>query len=291
MTTQLVPARRPLAEIAARLSDGLVHAVKVAFVVVVIVFLAANAIPAVHDRLKNFGILDEGVIAETVGIAFVLTVALLHRLDQQVGQLTRAFQEEHGTQSALIFGGVGEVFPRVRAAIQDHPSNEPKILEVLGLTLYATWPQVQAWLKSDSLRGWKIILTSMSPEFLCASGFCPPTWCAEAKAIHAAIQAHVTLKQAELSARNISVEFSTYEAFPAIHGFRVGEREVFISFEHWSETDADILDEPVHFYERIPRTDYSLRAQAYRTLFGNWIDHVKRSAATKSGLLVESERP
>jgi len=279
-----VVSNRPegLAELAARWSEWIIHAVKLVFVVIVTVFLAVNAIPAAREWLKHFGFLDESVVAETVGIAFILTLGLLHRLDQKIGQLTVSIQDEQFMRSGRMFGGVGEVFPHLRAAIESHPKNEPKTLEVLGLTLYATWPQVQAWLTSEAFRGWTIVLTALSPEFLKTAPYCPPAWPAEADAVRHAILDHAKSRRAELAGRQIVLEFFMYEAFPAVHGFRLGGRDVFVSFEHWSDIAPDRIDEPVQFYERILGTDDSLRAQAYRNLFGNWIDHAKRSATTKS---------
>lgn len=77
----------------------------------------------------------------------------------------------------------------------------------------------------------------------------------------------------EMHARSVTLELFLNHNFPAMHGFRLGTGEVFISFSQWTgEPGARHLDYARQFYERFRANDRSDRAEEYRSLFDNWID-------------------
>lgn len=268
-----------LGEVVARWGERIVVLAKIVFVCVAILLLMAYAIEPVREWLIARRWMADTAITEAVGIAFVLTFALLEHLDRQIKRVIHAIAaEQQGRKSNVILGGVGEIYPYVQAAVEDGDKRRKRSIEVLALTLHATWTPFQNWLNSDKLWGWKITLFNLSPQFIRNSGYCPAAWATQAEAVEEAVRKYVKECGQDLKARHIELTLYSCERFPAVHGLRLDGEEIFISFEHWSETDYETLQDPVHFYERIPWQDRSPRGEAYRELFANWIEHARAHA-------------
>ena len=89
------------------------------------------------------------------------------------------------------------------------------------------------------------------------------------------IQEYVLTHREELAARRISIGVYGYKAFPAIHGFRLGDGALIMSWSHW---DRGELSKPRHFFELFRSMDHLARANEFRKLFDNWFDHALTTA-------------
>ena len=154
-----------------------------------------------------------------------------------------------------------------------------RTVDVLGLTLFTAWNQLQGFLQQPETRGWTVRMLCLCPDFTEAGvAGVPAEWAAEARMQAATIRRFIAAQDASLRERRMSLSLECYRAFPAIHGFMLGNGTLFVSVTRW-EDGQDELAKPYHPYEKIEASDHSRRADIYRQMFGNWVDHARRTAA------------
>ena len=273
-----------MGSIVGRWAERAVTFCKALFLAIASLLLVASAIAPVRKRLQALGVFDDEVMNEAIGIAFILTVALMELIYRQMKQMKRmlaAGRAPLANGSEVLKGGVGNVYPHLLDTVRKANSRGEHSLEVLGLTLYTAWPQVEAWVAANELNGWTIVLHSLAPNFVQSNSELPATWAPQSQGMIESIRAFVDARKDELGRRKIALSVNAYAGFPAVHGFRVG-REILISFSQWnSQTATPKLDTPTYFYERFGPDDQSHRAEAYRSLFANWISHAERSSGAR----------
>jgi hypothetical protein len=251
--------------------------VQIGFLVLVAGLIVSWAIPPVRDRLLQGRWFDEHTMNEAVALALLLTMGLLHHLYRQMTEVSHELKHLIGMGSNIIHGGVGQVYPHLLGALESGGRGRRRSLEVLGLTLYTAWPQIHAWISEGSAHDLDITLYCLEPEFIVGqSNWIPQYWENHAKAQIDSIRRFTEENAQDIKARSIAINLIRYSGFPAIHGFRLGSGELFISFSWWSGDFGNRhLGDPNHFYERFRADDRSARAEEYRSLFGNWIDEAR----------------
>lgn len=185
----------------------------------------------------------------------------------------------NGVRTRILDKGVlGEVYPRLQEQIRQTSSPAEKVLDVLGLTLSATWPRIKFWLEEDDslLTGWTVVLRILDPDLLEGIGrqWFDPNWVAEIRSVVSEIE-ELQADKARLENRGITVALRKYSLAPAIHGFRTGGC-YFISFVQWDGKTGKIA-RPYQDYEVLPLEDASPRASDYKRLFDNWLQRIDAS--------------
>jgi hypothetical protein len=100
-------------------------------------------------------------------------------------------------------------------------------------------------------------------------------WLGQVKAKQKEITEFKERHEAELRGNQVTLNVKTYSFFPGVHGFRTSDGHLMISFVQWSK-DQKTVDNPNQFYELFAPSDISARANAYRSLFENWLDRADR---------------
>ncbi len=186
-------------------------------------------------------------------------------------------------KSTIIHGGVmGDVYPRLRQIMSETQDPDQRTLDVLGLTLYNTWPQVRAWIEEDTrpLEGWTVRLRILDADMLADSGasqWFDAHWKAEVKGMLQVVRDYRTQCKDALAAQNIDLDIWPYRVFPAVHGFRTGSGFHFVSFLRWSDRTEHVA--PAQYgYELLPPALDGARSREYKALFDNWLDQADRTA-------------
>jgi hypothetical protein len=246
-----------------------------------LVVLAAWTITPLRDTLVRTGYFDDKTILAMLGVLVALTLSSLDDLFKRVRTLSDDVAELAPVQPKLVSRGVTEVYGPLLQELKTVPRRHRRI-DVLGLTLFTAWDQLEGWLSEPDTQGWTITLLCLDPAFAARQvpGI-PAAWYDAARNKTEEITAYRAAKEKDLRQRRIKLTVVHYAAFPALHGFRVGNDALFISSVHW-EPNADQLAKPYHFYDVFAAKDRSERAEAYRSLFANWFDHAKRTAAPRS---------
>ena len=261
----------------------MVQLVSTVVVVLAPLLLVAWAIAPTRAWLQHHAYFDDTTILALLGLVISLTLVHFNHLLKRTEDVRQALTDMSKSQSGVIANGVSEVYPELMQELQESPTGK-RTVDILGLTLFTAWNQLQGFLQNPAVNGWRVRLLCLSPEFLhSANRGVPDDWHDEAKLQIRNICAYINENRRSLAARGICIRLETYNAFPAMHGFMLGNGTLFISLTHWEE-GQDQLAKPYHPYEKVAASDLSRRAEVYRQLFKNWMDH-----ASSTGDIVACE--
>jgi hypothetical protein len=236
--------------------------------------LAAWTVSPLRDFLLKTGYFDDKTVVAMLGITLALILSSLDDVFKRIQTIGKDVASLVPTQSKLVKRGVTDVYGPLLAELKTVP-RRARTIDVLGLTLFTAWNQLEGWLSQPDAEGWKVTLLCLDPDFGAkAIPGIPSDWYEAAKSISTQIAAYDAAHRVELETRNIELIVLQYAAFPAIHGFRIGNGTLFISCTHW-ETAVDSLAKPYQFYDVFAASDQSERAEAYRSLFDNWFGHAR----------------
>ncbi|RZQ60264.1 hypothetical protein [Amycolatopsis suaedae] len=238
------------------------------------IYLVLSTIEPTRLILERY-VLKLNVEVLTAIVAIMLEVAIIavYQLGRQVRKLrTELAPRVHGQ----VVYDVSTVVEAVRRLGADGRRGE-RTLEVLGLTLNTTWPQLAAWLTGhESPSRWRITLYCLDPEFAETCDELPGHWSTEAARSAHRVRALLEEEAGDLEQRRITVDLRTYDFVPVVHGFRLGNGEIFLAYLQWSESGRV---RPFEFYERIAPEDTSERANRYRDLFDSWLARAEHRSA------------
>lgn len=154
-------------------------------------------------------------------------------------------------------------------------------LDVLGLTLFSAWPTLSFNLQQREYSDWSIRMATISPHAVEAAKWLPDDWSEESQANIRAIEKF--REEPKIKQRNIQIEILKYDFVPAVHGFRLGNGDIYISNLLWQGDGR--LGKPGFSYEFIPYTETGPSAEAYRELFANWFTRAETGSASIDGTL------
>lgn len=257
-----------------------VQAANAVVVVLAPLVLIAWAIVPVRDWLRHRAYFDEGTIIGLLGLVISLTLVHFNHLVRRTDQVTQALADLSRSRSGVIANGVTDVYPELLAELRALPVRARQV-DVLGLTLFTAWNQLQGFLPQPETRGWTVRLLCICPGFVERElpGI-PREWAGESRRQAETIRRFLEKQAASLAERDVKVSLECYAAFPALHGFILGNGTLFMSVTQW-EAEQDELAMPYHPYEKIDATDHSRRAHVYREIFRNWVDHARSTATTR----------
>ena len=217
------------------------------------VVLVLIQIPWVESVVDGIGL--ENTAKLRWGILTVLVVAVLLEL-REVSR--RATPDTAGRQH---FSDPNDMYEVLRQRAQSISKERQRRLDILGLTLYSAWPQISFWLQRPESEGWTVRFATLSPD-ADVLRWVPDDWPRESAHITEQIQ-----HAAEGNAKR-HVEVYHYDYMPSVHGFRLGNGDVFISNVLWQRDGR--LGKRGFSYEYIPHSEAGPAADAYRNLFDNW---------------------
>ena len=164
-------------------------------VVVILILLLAWSIDSVRAWLQAHGLRGFDVPA-AVGIALAATMFVLYSFQQQLRQMGKQISAFSPPPSSnIIHGGIARVYEKFPAILSEFRpgSDSDKTLDVLGLTVFTAWPMLLEPLLSSSLRGWRVNVFFLSPDFIKKNTYFSPQWARDAETQLAAIN-EFTLK-------------------------------------------------------------------------------------------------
>lgn len=221
-------------------------------------------IPWIGDTLQQRGILT---VNSAISTAFVFVLTALFF---EVRSVSSRIDADRGPDHQLL--QLVEVYPKLTTLAASAHKPDEKRLDVLGMTLFMTWPMLRPWLEHPRLDGWTIRLTAVAPD---GRAGVPAQWRTHARQnLDSAREAALS---PDLKARRISIRTYEYDFMPVVHGLRLGTGDLFMSVLRW-RPDGTIEDK-VYSYEFVPASDISARAAAYRQLFESWFGQACRQSS------------
>src|SRR5262245_7794933 len=271
----------------ASLAKRICRAVQVLIALPALLLLAAFSIPALRVQVESIGLVDAMSVLPLLGVLLAVAVSALDDIFKAISTSATEIKRITPASSLIIRGGKAEVFEKLGPMLSNLKGSR-KSLDVLGLTLFTAWPQLKSFLENTDADGWKLRLLCIDPSFRSRApetdATCPVPglsdgWLEEAASHISCVQEYVREHREQLAARRISIAVYGYKAFPAIHGFRLGDGALIMSWVRWDRSE---LGKPHQFYEVFPSTDHSARANEYRKLFDNWFDHALTTARQRT---------
>jgi len=226
--------------------------------------------PGINDLAAEIGV-DDNVQLLTAGAVVILTSILieLRQLDRRVSPAITGLQHYSDPQAmyhALIgtAAGITEV--------------EKRRIDVLGLTLYSAWPEIQFFLERPDVSRWQLRLAAVSPEANAEDLWVPSGWPREAETTIAQVDEFRERRGVD---HHHTIETFEYRFPPVVHGFRLGNGDIFVSTLRWRP--EGFLGKHRFPYDYVPAHDVSPEADAARALFTSWFDRALASHAEAGG--------
>lgn len=258
----------PFGEVLARAR----HYLNVALFFGVLALILASLTDLRHV-LERVGLDQERLLILVVGAGLLVVFNRQGQIESRLEKLAAPKRE------VVIEGAVPEAFPYVREALKTIQSMDHKTLDILALNCNEVWTSLSLWLEHAESTGWKIRIFTMSPEFIRRESAVPDTWATFSELTCREISRFCTQTQ-DLAFRGIGVKLFSYELFPAVHGFRLGNGAIFLAITRWLETDhmASAPIDDHSFFLEFPPDNHSQLAIEARKLFDSWMRKVEASA-------------
>jgi hypothetical protein len=167
-----------------------------------------------------------------------------------------------------------EVYPLLLERIRRISRSDEKVLDVIGMTLYTAWPSIRFWLSRSDLNGWTVRFSAAVSDKPRLSKHVPEAWFHEAQANLDNICDYA--KSPVIQTQRINLQAFSYDFMPSLHGYRLGNGDLFYSILLWQDDGKISIDG--YSYEFIPSEDKSPSAEAARQVFDSWF----RRATIKS---------
>jgi hypothetical protein len=269
MTSTLEP-RRPRNEDAWKdalrdLSTRLMRSVPAGVAFAGTILLLALQVPFLREFFKGLGI-GNNTNFQAVVITLLLTTVLL-----ELRELARTIRRDDAGPQHF---DTGQMYDTLKARADAIKKREHRRIDVLGLTLFSAWIHIgPIWLDRDGCVDWTIRFATLAKDAKSTGTMVPDDWLEESAGKAAQIRKYAQLPATKQ--RRHSIEVVEYDFVPGVHGFRLGNGDLFVSCVRWQE-DGKLGKQ--FTYEFIPCNDVSFRADAYRALFENWFNRAVSGA-------------
>ncbi|HEY2717680.1 MAG TPA: hypothetical protein VGI73_15815 [Solirubrobacterales bacterium] len=230
-------------------------------------------VPGVEDVLTKLGLENNTQLRTAIGV--VILVSILWELRQLKQRVTPAITgRQHYDDPKEMYNALIE-----RAAAIKDP--EQRRIDVLGLTLFSAWPELEFFLERPTVHNWTVRLATLSAAATAPRPWVPESWPNEAANIVTQIKG---FRAAQGADQGHSVEIFEYGFMPVVHGFRLGNGDVFVSILRWRDRRLGKHRFP---YDYVPANDISPEAETTRALFENWFTRAMQSAGEAPAPIAE----
>lgn len=227
------------------------------------VFLLLVQIPPVERLVEDSGLDNSTQLRTAVGV--IILSSILLELRQLRRRITPAISgREHYPDSSEMYDRLKEKL----AGIANQDANrEHWSIEVLGLTLDSAWPVLEPFLERPGVHNWSVRLATMASDAAAPREWVPEGWPKESETTVGQIQ---EFRGRQRKKHHHDIEVFEYDFIPVVHGFKLGNGDIFLSTLRWR--DDGILGEHSFVYDYFPVHDVSAEAAAARELLKNWFE-------------------
>jgi hypothetical protein len=201
-------------------------------------------------------------------------VSIIYEFSQKAENIGRELEKVAINRNAdIIEGGPIEIYADIERELESRLKsgvNKPIEIDVLGYTLYSIQPKIKLWIKKGLLRHVTVNLYCLHSEFIEESECMDSSWVHNSKEYPKLIEDVVRKNMSDLIKDDVKINICRFRHIPAIHGFRIGHGNLYISFALWDKAVIDDADGST--FERIHGSDMSKHAICMRELYSNWID-------------------
>lgn len=232
-----------------------------------VVVLVALQVPWLDEPLKALGFRD------TEEFRTVIVVLVISGLMLEIHDLSQRIAPTPGHRQHFI--NPDDMYHALVGRMRNASRISERRLDVLGLTLFSAWPTIYFNLQQREFTDWTIRMATISPKAVDAARWLPEDWLPESGENVKAVMKFA--QDPGLQKRNIALEILLYDFVPGVHGFRLGNGDIYISNLLWQ--GDGLLGKPGFSYEFIPHGETGPSAEAYRELFNNWFTRAEAASA------------
>jgi hypothetical protein len=219
-------------------------------------------IPWLQGPLDRLGLQSAGVVQTLLLFILVSVFFEVRKLANRSENLT---EQRH-------FADPMDVYPVLHARAKAITRDEDKVLDVLGISLYTAWPTVGFWLNRPDMACWTVRLAAVVRVEDDMGRLIPERWFRESRTNLTDVVE--TSRSAVARNRKITLQAYGYDFMPVLHGFRLGNGDLFYSILCWGDDGKIGRDD--YSYEFVPHEDLSATADAVRKVFDSWFFRATR---------------
>ncbi|HYG95676.1 MAG TPA: hypothetical protein VD741_01085 [Solirubrobacterales bacterium] len=222
-------------------------------------------IPGIQDVGEEIGLDSSRELLIGVGALLLTSILLeLRQLKRKMSPVITGRQH---------YSDPNEMYNALREKAAELTDPEHFEIEVMGLTLYSAWPQLEPFLEGPGVDRWTVRLATIAEDGTGALQWVPKTWPTESATTVAQVEEFRSRRGRD---HHHTIEIYEYDFAPAVHGFRLGNGDVFISTLRWREEGR--LGKHRFPYDYVPAHDVSPEADAARALFKSWFEQAMLNA-------------
>ena len=223
--------------------------------------------------IKNGIIIESNAILGILLITIVLIFNSLDKNEKIINKLHEDIMNNFANNNNIIENGVKNIFPVLFNELEKKKSSNLNSLHIIGLTLYATWPQIQSWLSTNNIKNWNIYFFILDSTFIKKNfDYLEEDWAETAKNNLKTIEKYIIDNKEELENRNLKIFIKKYSKIPFIHGFKINNDSIYISYCEWNKFNKIAM--PTNFYEHFNLNDTDKRTKYYTRLFNNHLNNL-----------------
>lgn len=218
-------------------------------------------IPPVERLVEDTALENSSQLRTAIGV--ILLSSILLELRQLKRRVTPVISDrEHYPDPAEMYDRLKE---KLGSLADPNANQDHWRIEVLGLTLDSAWPVLEHFLERTDVYNWTIRLATMSKDATETRKWVPEGWPKESETTVGQV---MEFKARQQNKHHHDIKVFEYEFVPVVHGFRLGNEDVFLSTLRWRPEGT--LGEHRFVYDYFPAHDFSAEATAARELFRNW---------------------
>jgi hypothetical protein len=216
-------------------------------------------VPGVEEVLERIGLENSTRLRTAFGVVLLGSILLeLRQVKRNV--MPTASGHEHYSDRKAMYTALIEKAAEVT-------ESEHRQIDVLGLTLFSAWPELENFLERPGVNGWTVRLATLSRSAPPRELWIPDGWPRESETT---VRQVMDFEASQGIEHSHSIEVVEYELPPVVHGFRLGNGDIFLSTLKWREGGR--LGKHRFPYDYFPAYDRSPTAVDARALFKSWFD-------------------
>lgn len=244
-------------------------------------------IPFTNEYLVKWKILVPDASLGILAVMILIVVTCVTEVSRSASELSEKLNRvEVDRDHDIIPGGTNRIYDDIERELSSRPRAKKKIeVDVLGYTLFSIHRKLKAWKKSGILQSMTINMYHLDELFIEEHPQIDDGWIHDARKYPEEIRKFVEENTEFLEKNNVEIIVRAYRHIPAVHGFRIGDGSLYISFAIW-DIDKRIIEEADQCtFERVNASDTSQHAQHLKEVYSNWV-----SMAKNDNLILETER-
>ena len=207
---------------------------------------------------------DVEIMVSLYGIVAASIVALIMKLNRQFNKLNDAIKDSPaGIDDKIFYKGTIGIYDDVGREIELMRDSKKLVeIDVLGFTLFSIKGKFALWKEERKLSKMVFNLHYISPDYITT---CPGNiseyWKNDIGSYVGEIERFKKDNETYLKENSVEINLYPIHHLPAIHGFKLHGRSIYLSFSYWDENF--LLKNPADSstYIKIEETDSSSYAQ------------------------------